>query len=75
MLAQVSIGAGIAVIPSAVRNVVHLPGVSFQAIGGEPIHSEVAAVFRSSETSPAVMNMIRQIQATPAKILGPHKFR
>ena len=74
VLAQVSIGAGIAVVPSAVRNVVHLPGVSFQAIGGEPIVSEVAAVFRSNETSPAVLNMIRQIQATSAKILAPHEF-
>jgi DNA-binding transcriptional LysR family regulator len=58
VLTQVSLGAGVSVIPSVVRNVIHLPNVVFRPIAGDPILSEVAAVFRSDENSPTVKNFI-----------------
>lgn len=66
MLTQVSIGNGISVIPSALRSVVNLPGVVFRDIVGEPIVSEIAAIFRSDEVAPAVRHLISQIQTTIA---------
>jgi DNA-binding transcriptional LysR family regulator len=71
VLTQVSLGAGIAVMPSVVRNVVRVPGVVFRRISREPILSEVAAVFRSDEDSPTVKNLIRQIQVMPERRLDP----
>jgi DNA-binding transcriptional LysR family regulator len=71
VLTQVSLGAGISVIPSVVRDVIHLPGVAFNRIAGEPIVSEVAAVFRADEDSPTVKNFIRQIHTTPEQQLDP----
>ena len=64
VLTQVSIGNGISVIPSALRSVVNLPGVVFRDIVGEPIVSEIAAIFRSDEVAPAVRHLISQIQTT-----------
>jgi DNA-binding transcriptional LysR family regulator len=66
VLTQVSLGAGISVVPSVVREIVRLPNVAFRPIAGEPIVSEVAAVFRADESSPAVRNFIVQIRASPA---------
>ncbi|MCW2266580.1 DNA-binding transcriptional LysR family regulator [Gluconobacter cerinus] len=62
VLTQVSIGKGVSVIPSAMRTVVTLPGIIFRDISGEPIVSEVAAIFRIDEVAPAVRNFITQIQ-------------
>lgn len=71
VLTQVSLGVGIAVIPSVVRDVVHLPDVTFRPISGAPIFSEVAAVFRSNESSPAVRKFIQQIRASPEERIDP----
>lgn len=71
VLTHVSLGAGVAVIPSVVRNVVILPGVAFHRIAGEPVFSEVAAVFRAGESSPAAKHFIRQIQNTPPRQISP----
>ncbi len=70
VLTQVSIGVGISVIPSVVRDIVRLPGVSFRQIAGEPITSEVAAICRSNEGAPAVNNFVRQIWTTPEQRIG-----
>lgn len=70
VLAQVSLGVGVSVLPSAVRAIVHLPNVVFRPIAGESIPSEVAAIFRANEESPAVTTFIRQIQQSPAISLG-----
>lgn len=64
VLTQVSIGKGVSVIPSAMRTVVTLPGIIFRDISGEPIVSEVAAIFRTDEAAPAVRNFITQIQTS-----------
>jgi len=71
VLTHVSLGAGVAVIPSVVRNVVSLPGVTFHRIAGEPIFSEVAAVFRTGESSPTVKHFVQQIQSTPSHQISP----
>lgn len=67
VLTQVSLGAGISVVPSVASGVLHLPGVIFRPIDGKPIISEVAAVFRSDESSPTVRNFVAQIKETPAR--------
>lgn len=64
VLTQVSLGAGIAVVPSVACGVVHLPGVVFGKIEGKPIISEVAANFRSDESSPTVKNFVSQVKQT-----------
>jgi DNA-binding transcriptional LysR family regulator len=69
VLMQVSLGAGVSVIPSVVQDVIHLPNVAFCPVAGEPILSEVAAVFRSGENSPTVKNFIQQVQASPEFLL------
>ncbi|MHC5232583.1 LysR substrate-binding domain-containing protein [Brucella sp. LJL56] len=61
VLTQVSLGAGISVIPGVVRNVVHMPNTVFRPIIGKPIMSEVAAIFRSRENAASVDNFIAQI--------------
>lgn len=67
VLTQVSLGAGISVVPSVAGGVLHLPGVVFKQIEGKPIISEVAAIFRSDESSPTVRNFVAQIKETPAR--------
>jgi DNA-binding transcriptional LysR family regulator len=71
VLTQVSLGTGISVIPSVVRNVVQMPNVIFRRIAGEPILSEVAAVFRSAESAPTVKKLIQQIAQSPDIRLHP----
>lgn len=65
VLTQVSVGAGVAVVPDVLTRAVALPHVVFRPIAGRPIVSEVAAVFRRAERSPAVRNLIDQIVHTP----------
>lgn len=64
VLTQVSLGAGISVIPGVVRNVVSMPNTLFRPIIGKPIKSEVAAIFRSKENAASVENFIAQICAS-----------
>jgi DNA-binding transcriptional LysR family regulator len=66
VLTQVSLGTGISVIPGVVRDIVQMPNVVFRPIAGEPIPSEVAAIFRTAESAPAVRMLIRQIASSPA---------
>ena len=75
MLTQVSLRAGISVIPSAVRNIVHIPNVVFRPIAGEPILSEVAAVFRANEGAPAAKMFIQQILRSAEILLHPSDWK
>lgn len=61
VLTEVSMRVGIAVVPDVVSATVLLPGVVFKPLAGEPITSELAAVFRRNERSPVVRNLIRQL--------------
>lgn len=65
VLTQVSVGAGVSVVPSIVRHVVHLPEVAFRPLAGEPILSEVAAVYRAQEDAPAVSHFVGQLLDAP----------
>ncbi|TWC71073.1 LysR substrate-binding domain-containing protein [Herbaspirillum sp. SJZ099] len=62
VLAEVSVGAGVAVVPGVLTQVVDLPNVVYRPLAGAAIGSEVAAVFRRFERSPAVKNMIAAIR-------------
>ncbi len=61
VLTQVSLGAGISIIPSVLTSVVHMPNVVFRPLAGEAIPSEVAAIFRAREASPAMRKFVEQI--------------
>lgn len=65
VLVQVSLGAGVAVIPDMLKTVMDLPDVVFLKIAGGVIVSESAVVFRRDETSPSVNNFIRQMRQIP----------
>lgn len=71
VLTQVSLGMGVAVVPSVVREVVDLPNVVFVRLAGETIASEVAALFRTGEAGPLARNFIRQVVGTPELRLSP----
>lgn len=61
VLAQVSLGAGVSILPSVVASVVRMPNLVFRPIAGEQIVSEVAAIFRTHDPSPAVRQFVRQL--------------
>ena len=61
VLTEVSMRVGVAVVPDVVSATVLLPGVVFKPLAGEPITSDLAAVFRRNERSPVVKNLIRQL--------------
>jgi DNA-binding transcriptional LysR family regulator len=65
VLTQVSVGAGVAIVPNVLTRVVNLPNVVFKTLAGAPIVSEVAAVFRKYEHSPATKKLIAQITGAP----------
>ncbi|MEM5369982.1 LysR substrate-binding domain-containing protein [Paraburkholderia azotifigens] len=65
VLTQVSVGVGVAIVPNLLTRVVNLPNVVFKALAGEPIVSEVAAVYRKFEHSPATKKLIAQITGAP----------
>jgi DNA-binding transcriptional LysR family regulator len=64
VLTEVSLGMGVSIIPGIVENVVRMPDVAFRPIAGEPIISEIAAIYRASEESPAVRQLILGIGET-----------
>jgi DNA-binding transcriptional LysR family regulator len=67
VLTDVSLGVGVAIVPNVLTRAVEVPNVVYKEIAGEPIPSEVAAVFRRFERAPAVRSLIDQISRTPAK--------
>ncbi|MCA1325071.1 LysR substrate-binding domain-containing protein [Herbaspirillum sp. alder98] len=70
VLAEVSLGAGVAVVPGVVTGVIDLPNVIYRPMAGAAIGSEVAAVFRRYERSPVVKNMIAAIRKSVPLALG-----
>jgi DNA-binding transcriptional LysR family regulator len=65
VLAQVSLGAGVSVVPSVLTRVVRMPNVVFRELAGDRIPSGVAAIFRAGETSPTVQKLIQQMMQSP----------
>lgn len=66
VLTQVSLGAGVSILPEVAQAAVHIPNVVFRRLTGSPVFSEVAAIFRTRDPSAAVQAFIRQITQIPA---------
>lgn len=66
VLTEVSLRKGVAVVPDVVATTLALPDVVYRPLAGDPVTSELAAVFRRSEGAPAVKNLIRQLVAEGA---------
>ncbi len=66
VLTEVSLRKGVAVLPDVVATTLALPDVVYKPLAGEPVTSELAAIFRRSEGAPAVKNLIRQLVAEEA---------
>jgi DNA-binding transcriptional LysR family regulator len=64
VLTEVSLWMGVAVVPDVVASTVVLPDVVYKPLAGEAITSDLAAIFRRNEASPAVKNLIRQLVST-----------
>ncbi|OZI67296.1 LysR family transcriptional regulator [Bordetella genomosp. 11] len=64
VLTHVSLGAGVAILPSVVKRVIALPDVVFRQVAGPGIPSSIAALYRRHERSPAVRHFIEQIRNT-----------
>jgi DNA-binding transcriptional LysR family regulator len=58
VLACVSLGGNVAVVPHTLADCIALPGVVYRDIAGPPIASEIAIAFRKYERSPAVSAFI-----------------
>jgi DNA-binding transcriptional LysR family regulator len=54
VLACVSLGGYVAVVPHTLADCITLPGVVYRDIAGQPIASEIAIAFRKYERAPAV---------------------
>ncbi|SDH23865.1 DNA-binding transcriptional regulator, LysR family [Paraburkholderia phenazinium] len=54
VLACVSLGGNVAVVPHTLADCIALPGVVYRPISGKPIPSEIALAFRRFERAPAV---------------------
>lgn len=54
VLACVSLGGNVAVVPHTLAGCITLPGVVYRNIAGKPIASEIALAFRKFERAPAV---------------------
>jgi DNA-binding transcriptional LysR family regulator len=74
VLAQVSLGVGIAIVPTVLTAAVHIPNVTFRRLGGNPFKSEVGAIFRREEHSPVVQKLIEQIALTHKATFSAHKL-
>lgn len=63
VLSQVSVGAGVAVVPQLLAPALALPNVVWLELAGPPIVSQAAALYRRYEQAPAVMHWIDQLTA------------
>jgi DNA-binding transcriptional LysR family regulator len=59
VLACVSLGGVVSVVPGTLADCVTLPGVAYRPISGKPIVSEVALAFRRHERAPAIRAFVR----------------
>jgi len=58
VVACVSLGGNVAVVPRTLSDCVSFPGVVYKALAGKLIVSEAAMVFRRHERAPAVSAFI-----------------
>ena len=74
VLAQVSLGLGVAIVPSVLTAAMHIPNVIFRGLGGNPFISEVGAIFRREEHSPVVKKLIEQIALSHKPTFSAHQL-
>jgi DNA-binding transcriptional LysR family regulator len=67
VLACVSLGGNVAVVPHALADCIALPGVVYRDVTGQPIQSEIALAFRQYERAPAVKAFLRAARAVRAR--------
>ena len=65
VIALVSLGQGVAVVPESVVGHVSLPGVQYRHIQGSDASSWLSLIYRRFEKSPAVARYIQHIQHNP----------
>ena len=61
VLAHVSLGGDVAIVPRTLALCVTLPGVEFRPITGKPVPSEVAMAYRRHERAAAVQAFLRYV--------------
>lgn len=59
VIARVSLGDSVAVVPRAVCECIAIPGVVYRPLTGKPVRSEIALAFRRHERSQAVRAFLR----------------
>ncbi|TDV26818.1 LysR family transcriptional regulator [Paraburkholderia caballeronis] len=62
VLASVSLGETVAIIPAALSACVSLPGVVYRPLAGKPIPSELALLYRRHERSRAVRAFLQYVR-------------
>lgn len=63
VIACVSLGDMVGVVPRSVCDCVAIPGVVYRPLAGKPVRSEIALVFRRHERSQAVRAFLRHARA------------
>ena len=63
VIARVSLGDTVAVVPRSVSECVAIPGVVYRPLAGKPVRSEIALAFRRHERSQAVRAFLRDARA------------
>jgi hypothetical protein len=64
VLAHVSLGGDVAVVPRSLAHCVAVPGVEYREIAGKPVPSEVAMMHRRFERAPAVKAYLEYVART-----------
>lgn len=65
MIALVSLGQGVAVVPESVVGHVSLPGVHYRTLQGSDASSWLSLIYRRFEKAPAVVRYIQHIKHNP----------
>ncbi|MGF6723258.1 DNA-binding transcriptional LysR family regulator [Paraburkholderia sp. GAS41] len=62
VLACVSLGGNVAVVPHTLADCIALPGVVYRPISGKPVPSEIALAYRQFERAPAVRLFVDHVK-------------
>jgi DNA-binding transcriptional LysR family regulator len=62
VLASVSLGGTVAIVPGTLCDCVSLPGVIYRPLAGKPIPSEIALLYRKHERSRVVSAFLRYVR-------------
>lgn len=62
VVSMVSLGRGVAIVPSTLIDRVIMPGVHYRELAGKPIPTQIAMAYRKHERAPAVRAFIEQLK-------------